>query len=149
MKLKAGLWVVVADGARGLVLVNEGTAIEPDLKVLRVYEQDNPKTSEQGRDKPPRSFQSFGDRRSAMATPDLHRRAEDRFVEQIIADLGKDAAANAFEGVVIVAPPVALGEMRKAANGALEKRIVTWIDKDLTNHSVPDITAAVAKVLEG
>lgn len=90
MKIKTGTWVVVADGARGLILVNEGTAFEPDLKALRVYEQDNPKTSEQGRDRPPRSFQSVGDRRSAMATPDLHQRAEDRFVEQIMADLEKE-----------------------------------------------------------
>ncbi len=149
MKLKSGLWVVVADGSRGLVLVNEGTALEPDLKALRVYEQDNPKTSEQGRDKPPRTFESIGNRRSAMAAPDLHRRAEDRFVEQIVADLAKDAAAGAFDGVVIVAPPVALGEMRKAADGGLAKLIVATLDKDLTNHPLPEITAAVVKALEG
>mgnify|MGYP002784558930 CR=1 FL=1 len=149
MKIKSGMWIVVADGARGLVLVNEGDAIEPSLKVIRVYEQDNPKTSEQGRDKPARSFQSFSDHRSAMATPDLHRRAEDRFVEQIIADLAKDSEAGAFDDLVIVAPPVALGEMRKSANGQLAKKIVATLDKDLTAHTVPDITAAVAKALEG
>ena len=96
MKIKSGMWIVVADGSRGLVLVNEGDALEPSLKVIRVYEQDNPKTSEQGRDRPARSFQSFSDHRSAMAGPDLHRRAEDRFVEQIITDLAKDAEAGAF-----------------------------------------------------
>jgi len=149
MKMKTGLWVVVADGSHGLVLVNEGTAFEPDLKTLRVYQQENPKTSEQGRAKPPRAFESVGERRSAMATPDLHRRAEDQFVTQIMGDLAKDASANAFEGVVIVAPPVALGEMRKAVKGELEKRIVSWIGKDYTNHPVPEIATAVAKALEG
>ncbi len=84
-----------------------------------------------------------------MATPDLHRRAEDQFVSQIMGDLAKDASANAFEGVVIVAPPVALGEMRKAVKGELEKRIVSWIGKDYTNHPVPEIATAVAKALEG
>lgn len=149
MKMKKGIWVVVADGARGLVLVNEGNASEPSLKVVRVYEQDNPKTSEQGRDRPPRAFTSFSDHRSAMAAPDLHRRAEDRFVAQIVADLGKDLAAGSFEDLVVVAPPVALGEMRKAANGALAKTIVATLDKDLTAHNIPEITAAVAKALEG
>ena len=95
------------------------------------------------------SFQSFSDHRSAMAAPDLHRRAEDRFVEQIVADLAKDCEAGAFDDLVIVAPPVALGEMRKAANGQLAKKIVATLDKDLTAHTVPDITAAVAKALEG
>ncbi len=149
MKIKSGMWIVVADGARGLVLVNEGNAIAPSLKVVRVYEQDNPRTSEQGRDRPTRSFQSFSDSRSAIATTDLHRRAEDRFVDQIIADLAKDSEAGAFDDLVIVAPPVALGEMRKAANGHLAKKIVATLDKDLTAHTVPDITAAVAKALEG
>jgi protein required for attachment to host cells len=149
MKIKSGMWIVVADGARGLVLVNEGDALEPSLKVIRVYEQDNPKTSEQGRDRPARSFQSFSDHRSAIAGPDLHRRAEDRFVEQIITDLTRDSEAGAFDDLVIVAPPVALGEMRKAASGNLEKKIVASLDKDLTGHPVPEITAAVAKALEG
>lgn len=149
MKIKTGLWVVIADGKRGLILVNEGNALHPDLKTLRVYEQDNPKTSEQGRDKPPRAFQSVGERRSAMATQDLHRKAEDRFVDQIINDLTKDANSNAFESVVIVAPPTAIGEMRRFSKSeVLNKRILAWIDKDLTHHSIPDITSAVAKALE-
>lgn len=149
MKIKAGLWVVVADGKRGLILVNEGNALNPDLKTLRVYEQENPKTSEQGRDKPPRAFQSVGERRSSMATTDLHRKAEDKFVDQIINDLSKDASANTFESIVIIAPPTAIGEMRKhSKHDALNKRIIAWIDKDLTHHSIPDITVAVAKALE-
>lgn len=149
MKIKSGMWIVVADGSRGLVLVNDGNALEPTLKVVRVYEQDNPKTSEQGRDRPARTFQSFSESRSALASTDLHRRAEDRFVEQIVADLAKDADQGAFDELVIVAPPVALGEMRKAATGSLAKKIVATLDKDLTSHTVPDITTAVAKALEG
>jgi protein required for attachment to host cells len=149
MKMKAGLWVVVADGSHGLVLVNEGTAFEPDFKTLRVYAQDNPKTNEQGSAKPSRVFESMGARRSTTAAPDLHRRAEDQFVQQIMGDLADDAATGAFDSIVIVAPPVALGEMRKAVKGDLEKRIVAWIDKDFTNHPVPQITTAVTKILAG
>ena len=61
----------------------------------------------------------------------------------------RTSEAGAFDDLVIVAPPVALGEMRKAANGQLAKKIVATLDKDLTAHTVPDITAAVAKALEG
>jgi protein required for attachment to host cells len=149
MKIKTGMWIVVADGARGLVLVNEGNALKPELKVVRVYEQDNPKTSEQGRDKPPRSFQSFSDSRSSIDTTDLHQRAEDRFVQDIVADLVKEHDAGAFKEFVLVAPPVALGEMRKAIPNGLSAALVFSLDKDLTSHTVPDITAAVAKALEG
>jgi protein required for attachment to host cells len=149
MKIKSGMWIVVADGARGLVLVNDGNALEPALKVVRVYEQDNPKTSEQGRDKPPRSFQSFSDSRSSIATTDLHQRAEDRFVQEIVADLANDHAAGTFKEFVLVAPPVALGEMRKSIPNGLAAALVATLDKDLTSHTIPDITAAVAKALEG
>lgn len=149
MKIKSGMWIVVADGARGLVLVNDGNAIEPTLKVVRVFEQDNPKTSDQGRDKPPRSFQSFSDSRSAIDTTDLHQRAEDRFVQDIVAELANDHAAGAFKEFVLVAPPVALGEMRKAIPNGLSAALVATLDKDLTSHTVPDITAAVVKALEG
>lgn len=149
MKIKSGMWIVVADGARGLVLANEGTALEPALKVLRTYSQDNPKTSDQGRDKPPRVFQSVGEHRSAAPETDLHQRAEDRFVKDIVDDLARDAEAGLFEDLVIVAPPVALGEMRKAIPAALAPKIAATLDKDLTGHPVPDITAAVAKALEG
>lgn len=149
MMLKQGFWVVVADGARATVFVNEGTAFEPRLQTVRSYAQDNPKTSELGDDKPGRAFESTGSRRSSVEAPDLHRRAEDRFVDGIMVDLAKDAAENAFEHVVIVAPPVALGEMRKAADPHLQSRIAMWIDKDLTKEPIPKLTEAVVKALEG
>jgi len=47
----------------------------------------------------------------------------------------------------IASPTVRSG--RKAANGQLAKKIVATLDKDLTAHTVPEITAAVAKALEG
>lgn len=149
MKLRTGAWVVVADGGRGIVLVNEGTAVEPQLRALRTYGQDNPRTSAQGRDKPARTFESVGSRRSAAEVTDLHQRAEDRFVAEIMADLVKDAKADAFKHVIIVAPPVALGEMRKAVSADLQSRITIWIDKDLTKEPIPAITKAVLKALEG
>jgi protein required for attachment to host cells len=149
MKLRSGSWVVVADGARGLVLVNEGTAAEPQLRVVRNYEQDNPKTSEQGRDKPVRTHESTGARRSSSEVTDLHQRAEDRFVTGIMNDLEKEAASGNLQHVVIVAPPVALGEMRKAVGQDLQARITAWIDKDLTKEPIPAITKAVVKALEG
>lgn len=148
MKLKQGLWILVADGARASLFVNEGTAFEPHLQTVRTYAQDNPKTSEQGDDKPGRSFESVGSRRSSVEAPDLHQRAEDRFVDGIMADLAKDAAGGAFEHIVIVAPPVALGSMRKAAGAGLQDRVALWIDKDLTKEPIPRITEAVVKALE-
>ncbi len=148
MKLKTGVWVVVADGGHGIVFENEGTAIAPELKVLRVYDQENPRTHELGRDQPPRTVQSADGRRSSHEAPDLHQVAEDRFIAGIVADLEADAARGAFKGIAVVAPPVALGQIRKSVKGELSKRIIAWIDKDLTKHPVPAIAEAVARAME-
>ena len=149
MKLATGMWVAVLDGARGLILVNEGSALEPKLSVKQSYSQDNPPTHEQGRDKPPRAFDSNGTHRSAMEAPDLHQKAEDRFVAGVMADLEKAAVADAFDKIVIVAPPVALGTIRKAFGSALKPKIVKEISADYVKKPVTDIAAAVQEALEG
>lgn len=149
MKLATKMWVAVVDGARGMFLVNEGTANDPQLVVLRSFGIDNPPTHEQGRDKPPRAFDADGTHRSAMETPDLHQKAEDRFVAGLMAELEKAAVANTFDKVVLVAAPVALGVMRKEIGSALRGKIVKEIAADYVKMPVPDITKAVAKALEG
>lgn len=147
MKLKSGVWVVVADGGHGIVLENEGTAIAPELKVLRVYDQDNPRTHELGRDQPSRTVHSADGRRSSHEAPDLHQVAEDRFIAGIMADLEADAVRGAFKAIAVVAPPVALGKIRKSVKGELSKHVIAWIDKDLTRHPVPAITEAVVRAI--
>ena len=57
--------VLIADGARALVLRNDGDAVSLNLKLVKSYGQDNPPTHEQGADKPGRINDSLG-RRSAM-----------------------------------------------------------------------------------
>lgn len=148
MKLAAKTWVLVADGARGLLLVNAGSAVAPRLETRHVYELDNPATHSQGRDRPGRVHESMGARRSGMEMPDLHQRAEDRFVQGIIADLEQEAAAGSFGKIVIVAPPVALGVARAAMSEKLVQHVVKEIPADFTKMALPEITAAVVKALE-
>ena len=149
MKIAADMWIAVVDGSKGLVLVNDGNAVEPKLSVRRVYGLDNPPTHEQGRDQPPRAYDAGGTHRSAMEAPDLHQKAEDRFVQEFVRELEVDAEAGAFEKLVIVAPPVALGELRRHVGPALAKRIVKEIAADYVKMPVPEIAKAVAKALAG
>ncbi len=139
--------ILVADGAHALVLSNEGDAASPNLKLVRAYEQDNPATRDQGVDKPTRTNDSFG-RRSSIETTDWHRVAEDQFMQRIAGDMAKDLARGDFEAFVLVAPPIALGEFRKAASGALAKATILEIDKDLTRHPVSEIEKIIVKALD-
>lgn len=149
MKLAPKMWVAVVDGARAMILVNEGTAVDPRLVVLRSFGIDNPPTREQGRDKPPRAFDANGTHRSAMEAPDLHQKAEDRFVTEIMVELEKAATSNSFDKLVLVAPPVALGVMRKQIGSALRGKIVKEIAADYVKMPVPEIAKAVSVALVG
>lgn len=139
--------VLIADGAHALVLRNDGDAQSPNLKLVRAYEQDNPATRAQGTDKPGRTNDSLG-RRSAMEQTDWHRIAEDQFVNRIAADMAKDLAAGDFDTLVVAAPPIALGEFRKAASDAVAKATVLEINKDLTKHPVDKIEKMIVKALD-
>lgn len=138
---------LIADGTQALVLRNDGDAVFPKLKLVRAYEQDNPATHEQGTDRPGRSNDAFG-RRYAMEPTDWHRLAEDRFVQRIADDMEKDLANGEFDQLVVAAPPVALGEFRKAASVSVTKATILEIDKDLTKHPVAEIEKIIFKTLD-
>jgi protein required for attachment to host cells len=139
--------VLVADGAYALVLRNDGDGLFPNLRLERAYEQENPATSDQGTDKPGRTNDGLG-RKSAMEATDWHKVAEDRFVQRVADDMAKDLKAGEFTDMVLAAPPVALGEFRKAATNALAEATILELDKDLTRHPIDRIEKIVVKALE-
>jgi protein required for attachment to host cells len=140
-------WVLVTDGGRALLFRNEGDAVKPDLRQLSSQSQDVPPTRELGTSKPPRTNDSLG-RRSAMEAPDLHQMAEDRFIAAVAADLDRSIRAGEFEQLLVAAPPVALGQFRKAASPAVMRSVVLELDKDLTKHPPVEITKLLVKALE-
>ena len=113
MLLDHGTWIVAADGARAMIMRNDGSPAKPKFTLLRRYEQENPPTHEQGTDRPGRTNDA-GTHRSAMEEVDWHQLAEDRFVHGLVGELAGAFNRHEFEALVIVAPPAALGEMRKA-----------------------------------
>ena len=52
---------------------------------------------------------------------------------------------NKFDALIVIAAPRTLGELRKHWHKALEAKLVGEISKDLTGHSIADITATLAK----
>jgi protein required for attachment to host cells len=141
--------VLVTDGGKAMVFRNAGQVGSPDLQLVKGYGQDVPPNRELATDKPASVMESTGSRRSSSEQVDYHQQAEDRFVEQIAADMAADLKAGEFEELVVVAPPVALGVYRKAVKPDLEKATLMEINKDLTKHQPAEIAAIVVKALEG
>jgi protein required for attachment to host cells len=139
IRLKHGQFVVVADGERALFLKNEGDATFPNLTVVREMKDENPPTHEQGTDRPGRHSDGPSPHNSAFEETDWHRLSKERFAEDISARLYKMAHRGDFEQLVIVAPPLVLGEMRKNFRKEVESKIIAEVPKTLTNHSVDAI----------
>lgn len=138
--LKHGIWVLVADGEKALFLKNQGDTKYPSLEVVREMEQENPPTREQGSDRPGRySDGGFSAHNSAVDDTDWHRIAKQRFADEIAERLYKFAHADAFRQIILIAPPLVLGELRKKLHKEVDERICAELPKTLTNHSVPDI----------
>lgn len=145
--LKHGIWILVADGARALLMRNDGSPLKPKFTLLRRYEQVNPATREQGTDRPGRTNDA-GTHKSAMEETDWHQLAEDRFVHDIADVLSAAYHRREFDALIIAAPPAALGEMRKALTDQIRLSIVSEINKDLTHLPVPELEESILKHLE-
>ena len=92
-------WVMVGDGEKALFFRNEGDATYPNLEVVDVLEQENPKTGDQGTDRPGRAFASVG-RTARAPTPglpsppmimgDLRKAFHKEVSAKVVAEVSKD-----------------------------------------------------------
>lgn len=153
--------VLVADGRKMLFLRNEGDGEFPNLTVEDAQEHPNPKTGDQATDSAGRSASSSSTgttsaggvgngegghsspARSSIEPTDFHQLEEDRFAAEVAEMLRKRALARKFDKLIVVAPPRTLGELRKHYHKEVEDRLLHELAKDLTNHPMSDIEAAL------
>ena len=126
-------WILIADGARGRVLENDG----PGKGVQQVegcdYRASHEADREINADRPCRTHDSAGHGRHAMeASASPHRIAKADFARTLLGDLERKLAAGAFDRLVIIAPPKTLGDMRQHMSGSLKACLIGEIHKDLT-----------------
>ena len=137
-------WVMVGDGQKALFFRNEGDATYPNLEIVQVLEQDNPSSREQGSDRPGRTHSSVGTARSAMQETNWHKLEKHRFAKDIADALYSAAHSGRYDKLVIAAPPMIMGDLRKAIHKEVSDKVVAEVSKDLTNmppHEIEKILA--------
>lgn len=134
-----GEWVVVCDGAKALVLENTGDAKFPNLKMVKVLEQEDLPTHELGADAPGRAVNSVGSIRSAVEQTDWHDQAERAFLVNLVRELEAALATGKAKSLIIVAPPRALGVLRPVYSHKVRNAVRAEVDKDLVKHPVHEI----------
>ena len=137
--LPAQTWVLVCDGAKALMLHNEGDAFEPRLATIAVFEEPQPPTRELGTDRPGRNHSSNGVSRSTTAETDLHEQAEAAFLTRIASALDQVVRDREVKKLLLVAPPKALGLLRGKLSAAVRGVVSGEVGKDLTGMPVDQI----------
>lgn len=147
--------VLVADGRKMLLFRNAGDEQYPDLQVLAHDEKQVPAREDMGRDEPGVTFSGSkgsgavgnapgANNRSGYEENDFHQLEEDRFAADCAEMLRMRALANDFKQLIVVAPPRALGELRKHYHKEVEARLLGEIAKDVTHRPTDEIEQVIA-----
>jgi protein required for attachment to host cells len=139
-------WVVVADGARARVLKTTD-CISYDL----VREQSSPDallpTRELVSDKPGRVHESAASARHAVQSrSDPQKRAKEKFLRTLAAGLDEAHRLREFDSLVLVAPPSALGTLRKVLSNSTKTRLRAELTSDLTKVPTHDLAKHLGKL---
>jgi protein required for attachment to host cells len=143
-------WVVVADGARARLLVNEGPGKGLDELPDGEMAAEHAPSRDIQADRPGRTFDSTGEGRHAKEPPtDPHRDAKRRFAREVAGRLDAARKRGDFDRVVLIAPPQALGDLRACLSKGVQAKVSAELAKDLTHlavHELPDRVGAVLAV---
>jgi protein required for attachment to host cells len=131
MLLPTGATVAVADGEKLILFHNTGHDGVPQLTLSPSAGVDN---DHAGADP---------GHHSSSANPDHGQAAEDGFSVGVADLLNRRVLAGKIADLVVIAPPRALGELRKHYSEQLSQVLRGEIAKELTGHSVQDIEKAI------
>jgi protein required for attachment to host cells len=143
IEIRKGDLVVVADGEKALFLINEGDEMFPNLQVHRQMAQENPPNREQMSDRQGRAYDATSGHRSAVEEADWHRIEKEKFAHDLAGRIYKMAHRGDFGNLVVAAPPLVLGALRKEFHKEVNDRLIGEISKTLTNHPVDVIEKMV------
>lgn len=136
--LPARIFVLVCDGAKALMLHNEGDALQPRLVTVAAFDEPAIPTRELGTDRPGRTH-APGGARSATAETDLREQAEEAFLTRIADALDQVVREKEMKNLLLVAPPGALGVLRGKLSPSVRGVISGEVAKSLTGLPVDQI----------
>ena len=122
--------IVVADGAKAILLRNTGTGGDLSL-------QEEQRLT-------PHDLANEGPSGSRPEEQSPRQTDEATFAKQLAQTLFKMHEQKKFESLVLILDPQTLGQFRSAMHKTVEASIVQTLSKDYTNHSTAEIQKALA-----
>lgn len=123
--------VLVADGGKAILFRNHGKGGEVSLREERKLS--------------PHTMVNDGPSGSRPPEQSISQTSEATFVKHLADALLAMYEAGDFKELVLIADPRSLGELREAMAKPVASSIVDTMSKDLTNHKIADIEAALRK----
>jgi protein required for attachment to host cells len=129
------LWILVANSAYAHIYEVKGQG--KDIK--KIHHIDHPDARKKGEeilsDRPGRSFDSTGIRRSAVSPQvDLKMHMQEQFAKELAQILQQGKNEHKFDQIALVAPPQFLGELNNAISDSVKKCISKHLSKDLPEY---------------
>ncbi|HUP67288.1 MAG TPA: host attachment family protein [Sphingomicrobium sp.] len=141
MPLPHNALVLVADGKKTLFLRNHGDDNQIDLRTEAHDARKDRKDREIKSDAPGTTHQSAGAGRSTYEETDFHQQEEDRWIKDAAEELKTRVLRGDFEALAIIAPPKALGVLKKCLHKEVERRVTCTINKEMSGRPISDIEA--------
>ncbi|WP_447952831.1 host attachment family protein [Sphingopyxis chilensis] len=145
MRLPNKTFILVADGARMRILRNQGDANDPDVLLVEHREIHTPPNRALRSDAPGLAFASGHPARSTFDEGNPHLKNKRDFLSAAVDALAR-AVAGEQGGILIIAPPAALGELRHHYTPDVKSRLIGELDKDLTRHSVEQLARLLGRI---
>jgi protein required for attachment to host cells len=139
IRIKHADWLIVCDGRKALFFENEGDAEFPIFVTREVFEHESLPNREIDADRPGRVQESATTARSSIEPVDHHDLEEAAFLAGIAKRLDAFISAGTIRHLTLVAPPRALGAIRKIYSPALRAAIRAEVDQDLVKMPVAEI----------
>lgn len=138
-RINTGDWIIVCDGRKALILENVGDHEFPNLREREVRLHPDAPTHELGTDAPGRLHPALGAARSSVEQTDWHDEAERTFLRDLVQHVDAAVRTGQTRALTVVAPPRALGVLRKSYTTSVAKAVQREIDKDLVRHPIHEI----------
>ena len=132
-------WAIIADASAARILERAAPGAAWAERGDGEVAPPNPRTHDQGSDRPGRVRESVGGARHAVEPRhDAHRAAKRAFAEHLAERLERAAVDGR------IAPPHFLGDLRQELGRLSQARLAGSLDKDLVQHGLADIIAHLA-----
>lgn len=142
-------WFVVADGQRARILRRIRTP-RPRVEDVFGYQWINSELLSQNEEKEGLGRGGAAADAAAFHTiapgPDPRRLAKQEFAAELAEFINRQAIAQAFNRLVLVAAPKTLGDIRTKLNDQSRGAIVAEIDKDLTRFSDDELASRFEEI---